>query len=149
MITVNTSYQIAPWADAIFAIDNEWWKKYIGDVIYQFSGRRFSSNNCAQVQKIKIETYGNSGAAAISLAAKIKAKKIVLLGYDCKYSETGKRHWHGDHPAGLGNARNISNWFERFNQLAKDFPNTEIINASRDTALECFKRQLLDEALCL
>ena len=137
-----------PWADALFAIDNEWWKRYRDDVIYRFSGKRYSSNNCSQVEKVRLETYGNSGAAAISLAAKIGAKRILLLGYDCKYADDGKRHWHGDHPAGLGNAKNIGNWIERFGQLAKDLRNIEIINVSRETVLTCFPRQTLEQALC-
>lgn len=42
--------------------------------------------------------HGNNGGyAAICLAAKLGAKKLVLLGYDFKYGPNGESHWHEGH----------------------------------------------------
>jgi hypothetical protein len=70
----------------------------------------------------------------------------VLLGYDCQRTG-GKAHWHGDHPSKLGNAARMNDWADGFRQLAQDHKSITIVNASRDTALDCFKRVDLQTAL--
>jgi hypothetical protein len=61
----------------------------------------------------------------------------------------GQRHWHGDHPKGLTNADGIGNWVKHFTQLAYDleYLGVEVINTTEDTALSCFKRMNIYEAL--
>jgi hypothetical protein len=146
---VNTTYQAALWADALFAMDRQWWKRYLPDVTSRFEGQRYSCNNCAGVRQVKIKAHGNSGAGAIALAVAARAERIVLLGYDCQYSSTGKRHWHGDHPKGFGNAGKVGDWPAAFGRLATELPHqVEVLNASRETALECWPRVTLDDALC-
>ncbi|WP_339521741.1 hypothetical protein [Pseudomonas sp. EA_35y_Pfl2_R111] len=90
--------------------------------------------------------YGNSGAGAVALAIARGAKRVLLLGYDMQYTG-GRRHWHGDHPAKLGNAGAITDWPAQFEQLRKDHPSIEIINCTRETALTCFPRMPLEQAL--
>ena len=98
------------------------------------------------VKRYSIETFKNSGAGAINLAITLGAKRVILLGYDCQKTG-GKAHWHGNHEKGLGNAGTIRDWPAQFAKLAKVYPDTDIINASRDTALTCFRRADLDEVL--
>lgn len=83
----------------------------------------------------------------MSLAAHWGAKRIILLGYDCKYADDGKRHWHGDHPKGLGNAVSMPKWMGQFKEIADHLRGVMIVNASRDTALRFWPRQSLGEAL--
>lgn len=92
--------------------------------------------------------YGNSGAGAISLAARGGAKRIILLGYDCQHTG-GKRHWHEDHPDRMGNADHkvLKLWGANFSKLAQDYSGVEIINCSRQTALQCFEQKKLEEVL--
>lgn len=89
-----------------------------------------------------------SGAAAISLAAHRGASTVILLGYDCQYTD-GKRHWHGDHPRGLGNAGSVAKWVRGFEELASamEKAGVRVLNASRETALTCWERVGLDDAL--
>jgi hypothetical protein len=135
-------------------MDRDWWNLHLPEVNRTFLGARFSTNPLPQrFQTTKLppatfETYGNSGAACISLAAQGQAKRIILLGYDCQKTD-GKAHWHGDHPPVLGNAGQIDKWAVRFAKQAKDLSNTQIINCSRATALTCFERMDLDAALAL
>jgi hypothetical protein len=42
----------------------------------------------------KVCWNANSGAAAVSVAANMGCKRIVLLGFDMEQVE-GERHWHG------------------------------------------------------
>ena len=138
---------MTPWADAVFAIDRDWWKQY-GAEAQAYNGERLSIRlNRYGAKPAGIGEHGNSGAGAISLAALRGASRVILLGYDVQYTG-GKRHWHGDHPRNLGNAGSIAQWPEHFEKAAKALPGVEIINCSRETALRCFPRERLEVALC-
>lgn len=131
-------------------MDRDWWAKYGEEVDQVFSGRRLSTNsierrfNVTRLQSIR--SYANSGAGAMSAAIHAGASKLILLGYDCQHTG-GQTHWHGDHPVGLGNATRIDAWLEEFAKLGRDHAQVEILNATRQTALECFKRIDLESAL--
>jgi hypothetical protein len=152
VIVTNTTYQIAPWADVVAFYDRKWWGKY-KEAIKALPGLLFTSCNLnhpevCEIKQHPLLVYGNSGAMAVALAIYSKAKRVILLGVDCKTSN-GKRHWHGDHPQGLGNAKSVGKWgphFSRASGYAKAH-GVEVINCSRDTALTCFERRPLESAL--
>ena len=151
VIVTNTTYKPALWADALFFHDYKWWKKYADDVRARFKGQlvTVAPVNAPDVDWLRDwNSYGNSGAAAIALSVLAGAKRVILLGLDCQYTD-GKRHWHGDHPSGLGNARSLKKWPAGFKRLADHCraKGVEVINASRATALECFERQALEDVL--
>ena len=153
MIVANTTYQAAPWADALFAMDRGWWQVWGDDVAEQFAGLRFSTNLIDRrygVQRLSapFDGYGNSGAACVALALESGARRVILLGFDCQ-ATGGKKHWHGDHPPQLGNANAMPKWMAKFDKLARDKSGHEIINCSRETALTCWPRMPLAEALAL
>ena len=128
-------------------MDKAWWRKYAKE-LKGFAGERItSSNNCPGAVTKKFSQGKNSGAGAMSLAECLGARKIILLGYDCKVSG-GKRHWHGDHPKGLGNALSLPKWPQQFADMAVQLGHVNIINASRDTALNLWPRVPLEQALC-
>lgn len=152
MIVANTTYQIAPWADALFAMDRQWWEVHHEQVAAKFLGERFSNNPLPTKYKVTklpnatFKPFGNSGAACVSLAAMMGAQHIVMLGYDCQKTDN-KAHWHGDHPKQLGNAGAINRWPAKFRELARHVGNVNVINASRATALDMFPRMDLEDAL--
>lgn len=94
----------------------------------------------------KFKAYGNSGAGCISLALFGDAARVIMLGFDCQHTG-GQAHWHGNHPRGLANAKQIDRWPKLFEQLKNDHPEAEIFNASRETALTCFERVALEDVL--
>lgn len=132
-------------------MDKDWWKTYLDEVNKIFIGERFSNNahqGNYRTTRISVKCYSNSGAGAIATAILGGAKRVILLGYDCQHT-SGLTHWHGDHPKNLGNANRIAAWHEKFEQLRKDHLSVEILNASRETALECFPKKSLKECLLL
>jgi hypothetical protein len=139
VIVVNTSYQIAPWADALFAIDRNWWQYHDGTINESFRGKRYKLIDVGGAP-------GNSGAGAILLADKLGAKRIILIGYDCH--KRGGSHWHGDHPRPLGNAGSIGRWPRQFRAVAEKVK-ADVVNCSPGTMLDCFPKADLSEALCL
>lgn len=136
----------------MFALDFPWWENHIDEVNKDFLGARFSTNDLPEKFKstylspAKFKAYGNSGAACIALAAAGGARRIVMLGFDCQHTN-GQAHWHGNHPQGLANARQIERWPKLFQQLRDDHPDVDIVNASRQTALTCFPLEKLENTL--
>lgn len=168
VIVANTTFRIAPWADALFAFDLKWWDEYHEEVNNVFKGRRFGySTPCVRYGADSLffepwfHSFSNSGACAIGLAVACGAKTIIMLGYDCQKTD-GKVHWHPDHPSkmadksarkrwpsGMSNAESIKRWPKQFKAVA-DYAKERgsvILNASRVTALDCFARVNLTEVL--
>ena len=155
LIVINNTYQLAPWADILYACDQVWWHAYPEAI--KFKGRKISiqyhhpkvelwpnDGKKFGLGREMIHTGGNSGYQAINLAYLLGATKIILLGYDMQYTQ-GKAHWHGDHKRGLTQQTAFKQWCNHLGIMAKDLisEGVEVINATRETALECFKRQKL------
>lgn len=161
LIVINTTFRLAPNADHLYACDGKWWQHYHADIMQSFAGMCWAYDQCATKlprvlhlpgenkpglcrQPWRTHTGGNSGHQAINLAYHLGATRIILLGYDMK----GSTHWHGEHPAGLNNSHgNYDDWRARMKPLADDLAaeGVEVLNATRDTALECFDRVQLED----
>ncbi|WP_198297938.1 hypothetical protein [Bordetella genomosp. 9] len=127
-------------------MDRAWWKEYGEEAISSFRGELWAPlTGLRGVRKASFDYGKNSGLGAISLAVHWGAQRIILIGYDCQKTE-GKAHWHADHPNGLGNAGAVDKWPAQFEALANRLM-IEVVNASRSTALKCFPRRALNEAL--
>lgn len=72
----------------------------------------------------------------------------VLLGFDMQRTG-GKSHCNGDHKGGLPNLGDLPDWCRRMGELSVDLRRLgiEILNATRITALTCFERVTLEDAL--
>lgn len=163
VIAINNTVELAPSADVLYSCDGSWWRHY-GEQYRWFKGRRIGLRRNtlpAWVEGIPyraadglgrdvVHTGNNSGYQAINLAYLHGATTIVLVGYDMQHTG-GKRHWHGDHPAGLGNFSPGMPELCRpkFQGLARDLDEegVRVINCTRATALTCFQRMPLAEAL--
>jgi hypothetical protein len=151
-IAVNTTWEKVRFCDVLYAGDNAWWRDNIKFV--DIPAERWTcSKSAAQVHKIRyrqkwIKDGYNSGALAIELAAFFGASVVLMLGYDC--SVKNGSHHHGDHPKTHNPTPDrCKTWEGQFRQLNKLCTETQIINCSRETALECFPRMDLESALCV
>lgn len=164
-IAINNSYKILPNATALYWCDASWIDKNLDQVNnhnckLRFHARPYSlSKNTYNLKGIGDSTilcrtseYGldlepdnvcgnNSGAHALNLAINMKAKNIVLLGYDMQIIERNT-HWHKGHGYGLRPEIYPNNFIPSINSMAKKVKelglNVNIINASTDSALTCF-----------
>lgn len=156
---------MAPWADILYACDGPWWEKYFDEALRACTGEFWTVDRSAHL------TYGlhliagssspglgkdgtihfgaNSGYQAINLAYLFGAVRIVLLGFDMQRTG-GKTHWHGDHPGPLNRDCPVRSFAKNFPALARDLAGegVEVVNATRETALECFPKIRLEDALC-
>jgi len=176
-IGVNTAFLIGNWIDVVFWGDKGWYLKH-RKLLAEFTGLkvtshpyfangRFRSENVKHTPKDnshnkgitpdphKVAWNGNSGAAAISVAANMGAKRIVLLGFDMKLGDDGRQHWHSDY-SGPGKytprkkeklpfIRHMSG----FPAIARDAAvrGIVIINASPDSAIDIFPKMTVKDVL--
>lgn len=149
-ICVNDSWKIAPWSNVIYAGDLVWWGAHHKNINSR-AQRYTSSKNIAEsfgIHYLRNRPSGmsNSGVDAIYLAVEMGFKRVLLLGYDCSVQRGS--HWHGDHEKTKNpNPSIVSGWHRQF-ALAADRLDIEIINCSRESALECFPISTLEGALC-
>lgn len=138
-------------------MDLAWWRQYGAEARRTFNGALHSTCGAAaaefgtkplMINGKLMAACGNSGAASIMLAYYAGARRVIMLGYDCQHTG-GAKHWHGDHPAKLGNANRPEAWIKGFAKVKQDTLGMSIINASRVTALDMFPRIDLQEALCI
>ncbi|HBO5821564.1 TPA: hypothetical protein L4747_005160 [Pseudomonas aeruginosa] len=146
VIVTNTTFRLCPWADVLYAMDAAWWRVHGEEAANAFGGELCAPLTFPGVKRIRFHHFQNSGAGAASLASFWGARRIILLGYDCQKTG-GRAHWHGDHPAVLGNAGSVDKWPAQFRQLADHLAGLDVINCSRETALEAFPRRPLEEVL--
>jgi len=150
VIVSNTTFRLCPWADLLVAMDAAWWFRHGAEVRRGFAGEAatVAPDACqygASVVDQPPEGFGNTGAMAVRLALDAGAARVLLLGYDCQHTG-GRTHWHGSHPQGLGDAASVARWPAHFDAVAATGVG-RVINCTRETALTCFPRAPLAEAL--
>ena len=172
VIAINDAYRLAEFADVLYFCDDKWWQwhnkkltAWRGLIVRMAGGHHdfgdprikvLRNNDTAGLCEFRdgLNTGRNSGYQAINLAVHLGAKKIVLLGYDMKGGpvENGriKTHWFGDHPGNTSPSvySQMLPWFETLiAPLARR--GVEVLNCTPGSAIRCFAKRRLDEALDL
>lgn len=163
VIAINDNYRLAPWADILYAADHPWWRVHHGNT-KAFMGRKVTIGTGIEfsdvyylenggyggfdIRPTHVRTGKNSGYQAIHVAMHLGAKRVLLCGFDMREID-GKRHWFGDHPKGLNKEQPFGLWLSLFNMLVShaNARGVEIVNCTPKSALHCFKKQRLEEAL--
>lgn len=168
-IVINTTWESAPWADALYGCA-VWWKYNIDKVRKGFAGQLWTEGEAPAKQYglNRIESRngvglsndpgfvfrgggnkgaGNSGYQAINLAYHWGVKRIVLLGFDMHKSEDGRKNHHRPHPLSIDSP--YQHWVPNFTPLAADLraAGIEVLNATPGSSLRCFSMIELAEVL--
>ncbi len=170
VIVVNDAYQLAPWADVLYAADLPWWDAH-QDAL-KCAGLKFACKPSAVRDKLKHQRLtilrktgedglerqafglrsgrGNSGYQSVNLARHLGASRIILLGFDMQ--RTGKQaHFFGSHRPPLSDPPDYRwvQWRAAFSTLIKPLADEgiSVVNATRSTALTCFPRLPIQQAL--
>lgn len=167
VIAINESWSLCPNADVLYAADSAWWINRAPSV-EEFKGARWSCDlgwfnktpppnvtlapvkpGAAITLDGPISTGKNSSFQAMHLAVRWGAKRIVFVGLDMTAANGG--HWHADHGPGLRNTeeRTYTLFRAAFESAAPELAalGVEVINASPSSALDCFRKIPLREAL--
>lgn len=165
-IVINSTYRLAMFADVLYACDFYWWEKYWEQICASgFAGQLWTQDQRAKNRyevnlivsqrnkglsrrKDTIHQGGNSGFQAINFAYLAGAFRIILLGFDMQMTG-GKKHHFGNHPEGLNKNLPFKMWIPEMEVLAADLKREaiEVVNATRETALTCFARLPIEDAL--
>ena len=172
VIGVNAAYTIGNWMDIIFFGDKSFFLSNEKQLA-AYPGMKVSCHECVNnlewckyvahdtshrtgisLDQRMVSWNNNSGAAAISLAAHLGAKRIILLGFDMTL-DSGKQHWHSLYPNSANNkqGRQIKTPFERhllgFPAIASDAKKLgiEILNANPNSAITCFPKVTVKELM--
>jgi hypothetical protein len=92
----------------------------------------------------KIGSGGNSGFQALNLAVQFGAKRVILIGFDM--TDASGVHWYGRNSWPQANnpmEHNFKRWIAAFETVS----GVEVVNASPDSALQCFPKTSIAEAL--
>lgn len=170
VIAIKDTYQLAPWADALYCGDEIWWQRH-GEATRTFAGLRFGlvspqerrwvelldslevhrlllgSGSGLDADPRRLALGGHSGFQALNLAYHLGARSIVLLGYDMQPAADGRVHFFGNHD--YSKKKPPYEWIANFASLAEPLQRhgIRVVNASRETALTVFPRVSLEEAL--
>lgn len=173
IIAVNDAWKLCPVADVLYAADADWWKEpgKAPKSSQEFAGERWttqrgwSGQNPAKLYSINILlTRGgsdvsncepvcdgkNSAFQAMGMAVIWGARRIVFLGLDLMpEGDTGKTHFFGSHPTPLRDSSPYNLFRDAFDAAAPQLVamGVTVINASRATALTCFPRMDIADAL--
>lgn len=169
VIAIKEAFQLAPWAEVLYAADAKWWRHFQGAPL--FAGRKYSIEQDSSqpptdwsqwpavhvlrntgVDGLELEPTGlrtgyNSGYQAINLAYHLAgATKIILLGFDMWTGPSGQQNWFGDHP--LHTKSPYPLFLQAFKSLEAPLTaaGVHVVNASRFTVLDSFPRVSLEEA---
>lgn len=165
VLVINNGYQLAPWADALYACDGRWWAKYPD--AGQFAGLKITqdsnaakTHNLHHVELIEenwkesritaerkglIARGGHSGFQAVNIAVQFGATRHLWFGFDFRGD-----HWHGRHEE-LMNPRPASlvTWagiLDRQSPILAAL-GVEVVNCSERSLLTAYRKMTVDEAL--
>ena len=157
VIAVNNAYQVAPWADVLYAADDKWWSWHKGAPT--FAGLKYTiaptrrawpglvvlrntGQHGLERDPSGLRTGLNSGYQAIGLAVHLGASRIVLLGYDMMGD-----HYFGSHPDKTRPP--FAPCLKAFATLPGPLAEAgvEVVNATRRTALKTFPCVPIDTVL--
>jgi len=172
VIAINSAVFLAPWADALYFCDEQWYRWH-EQTVKNFKGLKVTLENrklaaelpglvCMRQDggkdgepgglceaKDGLRTGLNSGYQAINLAVHWGARRIVLLGYDMKPALNGRMHWHTEHPVPTPKDAPLA-FLPHFDTLLEPLARlgVQVLNATPGSALEAFPKVSLEEALC-
>lgn len=168
VITINSSWRLAPWSDILFACDYRWWERSEGWQAFEGMKLCIEKRACDKWglgyvhchkpdDRIQLEPKGtvgwggNSGFHCLNLAIQMQVKRVLLVGYDMRIDHG--LHWHGAHGNGMHNPKavNVVRWRNCVDGAAKvaEQQGIEVINCSPISTLTRYRKMEFEDALCL
>lgn len=168
VIAIKKNIELCPWADAVYGCDGAWWRSVRGLPDYKGLKMSWEEGGCRSFPDIKpvrivktddriltecpgaVGSGGNSAFQALNLAAQFGATGILGIGFDM--TDRGGAHWYGrNNWLGANNPsdNNFERWVRSFEAAAPVLAamNIDFVNASPASALRCFRRASIEQAL--
>lgn len=165
VIAVKTSWRLAPWADAVFACDWQWWS--VNEGLPFWTGLKVTINKRASEAPWGVRLLhagfdhklifddprrvgwgGNSGFGALNMAINTGAVRVVLVGFDMSI-ERGLR-WHEPHRGAVSapSAVVVEHWREILDRQAERLAERGIeVIVCGESALRNFRKMPFADAI--
>jgi hypothetical protein len=171
VVAVNTSWELVPWADVLYACDFNWWQVHRGAP--DFHGLKITADKIAmdyfprlvriEVKSVQIgndawddrplfdhlgqvASGANGGYQMLNLVAQLGATGIALIGCDLH-----GEHWHGRHPPPCTNPmeRYFVRWRLAFDNAATHLAErgSDVVNCSPVSTLKAYPVLTVDEMI--
>lgn len=162
LIAVKDAIRLVPFADCLYGCDADFWVLHKG--FPDFHGLKYSldpgsavvgaailrnTGECGlELEPSGLRTGKNSTYQAINLAVHLGVRRIRLLGVDMGHAPHSPKYFYGDRPSGRRPSPYHA-FILQFQTLVEPLAelDIEVLNCSRVTALTCFPRVPLHEAL--
>lgn len=164
----NEAYLAAPWIDALYASQRTWWETHIDAVREVHLAMLFSQDEkaCDMYGLWYVPSRpepglsadagyihnggpgGHSGFQLLNLAAHLGARRIVLLGYDCRTAPAPRLAAYGGQAVAQDSGY-FGDWVDAY-RAARDHLEElgiEVINCSPDSAIDAFPRSRIGAVL--
>ena len=172
VIGTNRAYERFPECQILVSTDNPFWKDsrsgIYGDVVKQlfkeYSGAKIGLVSLSDPEPgiLYLRNAGkdgipisfssgvyhgnNSGYMAVQIALLLGCDPIYLLGFDMRFSDDGRSHFHGGHPRKT-QVKDFSKMLPSFKKLSESVPLWRIINLTEGSRMICFPMQKISEVL--
>jgi hypothetical protein len=160
-MVINRSWELLPTADWLHGCDGEFWQ-FFRETAGKFAGIKTTLDPSSAVNGVRwlrrcgedgfdprpghVREGGNSTYQGMHCAIQAGSKAIVLLGVDmCRHPVTAKTHWHTGWHRGSQYDQMIPQ-FATLKPVLKE-RGIDVVNTSAQSALECFPKVPLREAL--
>lgn len=169
VIVINSSYEVAPFADYLLFLDTRWWNAHRSrPLLQEFKGRLVTTSRVVVGERLlrlkqlvpppgltddrrALVAQWTSLQGAMNLAVHLGAARIVLLGADACRASDGRTHHHSPHkwPNKAGNRT----WELQTEQLAHIVQplrdrGVEVINTSPISRLPWWPFRRLTDFVC-
>ena len=156
-IAIGDAWELCRWAAIVYHCDVAWWAHPDKAGVFAHAGFKLALHDRARPPPAGVRvlrkgaetgydpdpgvlcTGRNSGYQAIHLALHYRPRRIVLIGFDMRMVG-GRRHFFGDHPAGLNRCAIYHDYAPAFDHLAGAAAElgVEILNATPGSAVTAF-----------
>jgi len=166
IIGANDAYKLGPFIDYNVFADSQWFRhhrdltKHAIATMVGHTAQPLQSSHVKFIRRIlqkkfteekgEMGWFGNTGMSCISLALKLGASKIRLLGFDMQLDIEGNSNYHGDNinsPDPLVYDRFLKNGGFLKRSLDKIYPGVEILNCNLKSAWNVFPKVALESVL--
>jgi hypothetical protein len=153
LVGVNSAWKIWRNLDALYAGDYRYWKAYAGEIDrLKIKAKRFSRSSRAEKMygakytKSALGDDYNSGELAVELAIRRGADRVVMTGFDASVKHG--IHCHGEHTKTPNpNPERCRRWRKQFARILQQYPNANVVNASRYTEITSIPQVRLDDCV--
>jgi hypothetical protein len=154
---VNNTYELFDEGivDMIFAADRHWWRDHFNTVKSKHPNAvRYTlethnpyptvinsvawRDSVDQARKYNVVYHGNnSGQMALNLIHVLYRCITIMVGFDFKHSDDGKKHYFGDHPPKYRANANTTGWIDGFTTMLELYPEMKryLYNATPNSAI--------------